>query len=506
MWNKLSHENRNQYKKLITNFSSLSEAFAQKEEGEDTIVAPIVNSKFQETAFQRCFNAYAEDIANTSYDASINDGENKYLVGIKTFGLRSGDQKIAQFKSIASTSEWSELITEIRHNAEGLTSKEKINEANRDLYISLATKIANVRNERIKSSEENLRGFELHDGTVEAVYHVLMPSPKNTTPEIFVGETDYKPIDIDNITIIGCTSAKNPQNFTFTDGIHEYKWTSADSQLSMKFHNPDIVLETWPVNYVDDAFSFFENMNHQVPTRPESYAWKIEVKPFSGFNAFYGQSKMSRQNNCRENWIESLIEKYEDQLRPLELQTIRNSLEELLLRHWNTTAEKIQMATIRNEFVDYLDSLNNEKLSKDIKTKIYRPSNEFELRIPNSRKFHLQHPGFFTDRTILNPDSKRCIGTKDERTFKLRFMPSANEVNAYITEDNGKAIESIGSQGILGEWVYRNVLQLAPYEVLTDKKLAEVGINGVRLTKRDGAIDLSFIWIDDNNKPDDYWK
>lgn len=75
MWVDLPLEQRKQYEKLITNFASLSEAFAQKGDDGDSTVAPIVNSKFQETAFQLCFNAYAEDITNTSYDASINAGE-----------------------------------------------------------------------------------------------------------------------------------------------------------------------------------------------------------------------------------------------------------------------------------------------------------------------------------------------------------------------------------------------------------------------------------------------
>lgn len=80
MWEHLKQEQKEKYKTLITNFASLSEAFSQKAEVDEKnsaedFVAPIVNSKFQETAFQLCFNAYAEDITNTSYDASINAGE-----------------------------------------------------------------------------------------------------------------------------------------------------------------------------------------------------------------------------------------------------------------------------------------------------------------------------------------------------------------------------------------------------------------------------------------------
>lgn len=99
MWNKLPKHQKDNYRKLITNFASLSEAFAQKADSNDKI-APIINSKFQETAFQRSFNAQVEDISNSSYDASVISEDNtKYLVGIKSFGVNSGDQKVAQFKS-----------------------------------------------------------------------------------------------------------------------------------------------------------------------------------------------------------------------------------------------------------------------------------------------------------------------------------------------------------------------------------------------------------------------
>ena len=106
MWEHLKSEQKDKYKTLITNFASLSQAFSQKAESEDegqteNYVAPIVNSKFQETVFQKAFNAVGEDIANTSYDASVVVDENhKYLVGIKSFGINSGDQKSLSSRKI----------------------------------------------------------------------------------------------------------------------------------------------------------------------------------------------------------------------------------------------------------------------------------------------------------------------------------------------------------------------------------------------------------------------
>lgn len=46
MWSNLKDEDKKTYRKLITNFASLSEAFSQKnesKEGGEDIVAPIVN-------------------------------------------------------------------------------------------------------------------------------------------------------------------------------------------------------------------------------------------------------------------------------------------------------------------------------------------------------------------------------------------------------------------------------------------------------------------------------
>lgn len=507
MWTDLPEIERKQYEKLILNFASLSEAFAQKEENDDSIVAPIVNSKFQETAFQKCFNAYAEDIANTSYDASINARTKKYLIGLKTFGFKSGDQKIAQFKSIAGSADWINLIDSIKKNAHGLTSKEEINNANKDLYLELAKKIAQVRNERIESSKKNLRGFKLDNVPVEAVYHVLMPSPKNEQPIISVGEISYSPIDVENIKILGCTTPQTPQNFAFTDRKHEYKWTSADSQLLMKFHNAEIVLEKWPVRYVDDAFEFFENMGRkQEVDRIESHSWRLKIEPYSGFNAFMGQPKMARKDGYREKKINHLIQAYANQLSTTQLFMLKDYLRKLLLNNWNTDDKKDCMVRLRQKMMEYVDTLNIPSLTEAVQKMAYRPNDEFELRIPSAWEFHHHYPHFFTDKKLFQPNTHKCIENKDERTFKLRFIPSGDEISAYINQDSGKAIESVGTQSTLGSWVLREVFQLKPYEPLTENRLNEMGINAVRLTKRDGAIELSFIWIDPGNLPDDIWE
>lgn len=128
MWTYLNNEDKLKYKKLITNFASLSEAFSQKNENNDEKVAPIVNSKFQETVFQKSFGAIGEDIANTSYDASLLlDDNHKYLVGIKSFGVNSGDQKIAQFKKNSQYDNWNKILNEISSNAKNSNNIEEAN-------------------------------------------------------------------------------------------------------------------------------------------------------------------------------------------------------------------------------------------------------------------------------------------------------------------------------------------------------------------------------------------
>ena len=66
MWKDLPENEKEEYKRMILAFASLTELFSQKNEENDEIPAPIINSKYQETIFQKAFHASAEDIGNTS--------------------------------------------------------------------------------------------------------------------------------------------------------------------------------------------------------------------------------------------------------------------------------------------------------------------------------------------------------------------------------------------------------------------------------------------------------
>lgn len=532
MWNDLPIVQKEEYKRLILAFASLTGMFAQKSTDEDSEAAPIINSKFQETAFQRAFEAYAEDIGNTSYDASLQHEGEKYLVGIKTFGIASGDQKVAQFK--AKHDEWATIIEEIKANASKVEDKEAINVLNKDLYMTLARRIAKIRNARIDSSRANIKGFlvEIDDSHVHSVYHVLMPSSKNEDAKIFVGETSYDKIDIENIAILGCTGKNNPTNFFFTDGKHTYKYTAADSQLHMNFDNRNIVCDEWNVKYADDAHAIFgkiadivypkaeeilpdedednsfDEASHGNMEIEETYCWTIwnkngETELYSGFNSFFGTgSKMGKDQ--RKQRIEKLYSEYEDQVEEKVLYEIKQGMTEFLLEPASSVDEKAQKVRLREYLVRLAKQSGTFELKKDLYKMLYRPMDEMYIPIPDSAQFHKEHPNFFGKGFGKTKDGTSKLELpKEERRFNLVFEPSGDVLPAYITQDNGKAIESAEKQTYLGEWILRGVFQLEEYEPLTSSRLAELNINGLRFTRYKGSDDIhiEFIWIDENDPP-----
>ena len=554
MWFELDEKDRDLYKRLILAYASLSEAFAQKEDfsqntDKKKLIRPIVNSKFQEACFQYAFKASAEDIRNTSFDVAVRkinkDGfEKKYLIGIKTFSFNGNDQKIAQFKKENNT--WSSLIQQMRDNVEKKElTVSQINEINHDLYLKLALMIANLRNQRIKSSIANLQGFKVDPKTdsIEYVYHVLMPSVEEGSPIIHVGETDYTKIDISNIKIEGCTSAKLPCNFVFSDGKHIYKFTPADSQLYMFFDNKKIIKESWNVIWVNEAQSFFLNLYKKVydpnntdyqsndfdkNTRyittdvlpnneiTESYCWLIapkgEVELSSGFNSFYGTG-MKIAIKDRDKKIKKIHANYINSVAETKLNELIKLLTDYSLSNTN-----IDRFTLRDEICKLSDSIGNADLNSEVKGLVFRPFNEMYIPIPNSKEFHNKHPNFFGKDigTFLEIEPNKLALEKKDRAFILIFEPSGDALQSYICQDNGKAIESSKKQSFLGEWLRKGVFQLGDFEPLTVKKLNELEINGIRLYKTKNKlfsdnselygeeIHLEFIWIEEGREPNDF--
>ena len=545
MWDKLRCKDKEEYKRLILAFASLSAMFSQKAEADqdDVIPCPIINSKFQETAFQKAFHAVSEDIGNTSYDASVKleapDGTVlKFLVGIKTFGIGSGDQKIAQFKAMHD--DWSALLDEIKANASNedgsSRSADEIHRINQPLYLKLAKEIAILRNERIVSSEANLRGFKVRAGdpAVEAVYHVLMPSKKGDNPKIFVGETAYQKIAIDRIQIIGCTNEKNPTNFCFHDGFHRYKFTAADSQLLMAFQNREIVVDSWDVKYAEDAYALFSQIathvygpkvgtanaistggammaasakaGYEAPRITESYSWFIPIERYSGFNSFFGVgSKLSLKDRPRV--VEQLVHNYCALIDDATLQKEKSLLLSYLTEPASSQAEKRQKEEDRQTIVGIAESTKNPTFLADVRKLVFRPADEMYIPIPNSRVFHESHPDFFAPGAgEFVERSSKLKNPKEKCAFNLVFEPSGDAMRSFITQDNGKAIESYEKQTYLGKWLKNEVFRLKDYEPVTFHKLQEIGLNGMRLYKiaGDPNVHLLFIEIDPHNLPEDF--
>ena len=520
MWTDLPVEERDEYKRMILSFASLTEMFAQKAD-DDSVPTPIINSKYQETVFQKVFDGVSEDIGNTSYDVSLvkklTNGETvKYLVGIKTFGYNSGEQKVAQFK--ANLTEWSDLIRQITNNAKGKT-KAEIDAINKPLYERLAHHIATLRNMRIDSSEADLRGFTVtvQRDDIQAVYHYLMPAVKQEqaqhTPLIYVGETSYDRIRVDNIQVLGCTSAKNPANFDFTDGNHKYRYTAADSQLYMNFNNKSTAIEEWGVIYADDAYEIFKEIGNRVFGKKktvESYSWLIEnkngeVEQFSGFNGFYGTgSKLGK--DTREQRINSIKSKYDGIVSNAVLyDDVIPKLESYLLDSSMSKEDKVEL---RRSIIKTVKSANNTEFLEDVSKLVFRPQSEMYIPFPNSVQFHNAHPDFFGKGLGVLKKQSGVSKLVNKGRFNLVFEPSGDTCEAFITQDGGKAIESCDKQSILGEWVLRKVFQLEAYEPLTAKRLNEIGLNGIRIWKEQESSDIhiKFIWIDKDNLPSDYIK
>ncbi|EKK21194.1 hypothetical protein B808_462 [Fructilactobacillus florum 8D] len=519
MWEKLNSKQKETYRKLITNFASLSEAFAQKEdESTNAIIAPIINSKYQETSFKNAFNATIEDIGNSSYDASINNGENsKYLVGIKAFGVKSGFQKIAQFKSSSQYENWDSIISGIKERSDNGKSKQDTRD-----YLKLAKRIAELRNKRINSSKSQLQGFD-YTQDVASVYHVLMPSNtikcprEGDEPYIMVGETSYLPIDISKIKILGPTNKKHLQNFRFTDGNHVYQYNSADSQLLMSFHanfnnkeedNESIGVEKWSVKYIENAFEFFLNLpsvniskskNHVI----QSFTFPIKTNRRSGFNEWFAGPK---------NPIRERNKKYLDLVKSGEAifgvqSDWKKNIDFVLFGKFNSDTDKIKREDVRHRITE--KSKPYKELFKKVVVALWRGEKPYEVYIPvpNAHKFNTKNPNFFADNAgILN--GKKLESPVSKRTFTLQFLPSGEEMDMVLTQADGKAIQSVNSQYKFGKWVLKNIFQLNDWELLTDKVLDDLNINAMTFKKYDDGrpITLEFTYVDYQNLPNTFWQ
>ena len=518
MWKDLPKEQKEEYKKMICVFCSLSSLFSQKSINTEKVTEPYINSKYQETIFSKVFNATIEDIGNTSYDASLTiekDGQKtNYLVGIKSFQFKNGAQKIAQFKH--QNIDWADKISKIEKAKKNI---KEINKLNHSIYKELAKRISELRNQRLRSSQANLKGFNYSNETdIKAVYHVLMPAVKDSQAVVYVGETDYSLIDINNIKITGCYTNRNPYNFGFTDGKHQYKFTVADSQLYMIFDNANIIQEAWNIDYVEDAYAVFAklaNINKQVPDYElssfktqktevtEYYIWSLmedhALNRYSGFNAFNSVgSRLTKEQ--RIELRKRLLKKYKDLLSNEKVVSVIDSTCKFILTEAKTDEQRFKKEQFRTQIINVLNEITDVdvEFKEEILKLLFRPITEMYIPIPDSYNFHQQHPNFFV-KNIFHFNAKKNFTTSvEKRSFDLVFEPSGEKIKAYIGQQAGKSIMSVESMQHLGNWILKGIFQLKDYEVLTKDKLEEIGINSIVLyrTKSDNDVHLQFIYVE----------
>lgn len=89
-----------------------------------------------------------------------------------------------------------------------------------------------------------------------------------------------------------------------------------------------------------------------------------------------------------------------------------------------------------------------------------------EIYIPIPAWIHRSHPNFFPKR---------------EESFRL-ILPNSEEMSAKVCQDSSKALMS-NPNAALGQWLLRGVLNLEKSELLTYRKLAEIGLDSVVIYK-----------------------
>lgn len=181
--------NKGNYLKLLTAISKLSGLFSESS-------TPFINYRVVENIFCKCFKAKNLSRSDTAFDANFNSCG----IGLKTFICPKNNktEKIAEFNLLSKT------LSRLKDKA-------------------LAIKLAELRNERM-SLANRLYGID------HSLYHIVARREK----ELLIFETDYKNIDIANIS----TQRSNTASLQFDDGENLYSYNYSKSTLFRKFNIP----------------------------------------------------------------------------------------------------------------------------------------------------------------------------------------------------------------------------------------------------------------------------
>jgi hypothetical protein len=410
VWEQFSKEQRDEYIKFLQVYGALSNLFRQKQ-GD---LIPYLDSKFQETVFAKIFKGQNVDIGNTPHDVLSIFGNDRIGIGLKTWmGSKPSFQKVMQLKRYQN----------------------EINIYRGDLH-SLASKISEIRNERVKSDYERLGLSEDKN-----IYHYVTRDKGVFT----INECAYPLIDINNLKDFSATSSA----LSWSDGNKDYRYTFGDSQIHQKFDSNKYnssVLNKFDVKIIEDPFAFLlkayfdiiETTNEIVQEINEVYLplysfQNKEVKEKSGLNAWNSVSK-----NKGSNTLRPLNEVY----IPIPIEFHRKN---------------------PNFFtIDVFKVMYEREIYKNDKEK--RPEVRFNLELPNGKKI----PALITGDNFKNFQS----GSKTER------------------DENGK----LYGQNSLGQWLIVDVLGLKERVPVTLKWLHMKETDSVRLWRKKG--DYSTINID----------
>ncbi len=411
IWNKYTNEQQQEYIKFLQVYGALTNLFRQKQ-GD---LIPYLDSKFQETVFAKIFKTQNVDIGNTPHDVLAVFGNERIGIGLKTWmNSRPSFQKVMQLK---------------RYQSEiNLISDEE----------EKAYKISEIKNERMRIDYERL-GLSKDKN----IYHYITRDEGKFT----INECAYPLIDLDKIANI--TSDK--KSISWTDGLKEYKFTFADSQIHQKFDaskKDTILLHQFDVSIIEDPFSFL----------------------LKAYTDFVGASE-----NLQEVEIEEVY---------------------------------LPLYSYKNQEVEEKSGLNAwNAASKNKGSNTPRPLNEIYIPIP--RIFHEKQPNFFTPN-IFNFEKEREAYTGDkEQKPEVRFhlqLPNGKRIPALVTQSNMKGLQSGSNteidpatgkkygQSALGQWLLVDVLGLKERKLVTREWLEQKGTDAVRLWRQKG--DYSTIFID----------
>lgn len=199
-----------EYIKLLSAVSKLSGLFSESN-------IPYINYRVAENIFCKSFQADNLSRSDTAFDARLGD----LGIGLKTFicSKDSSIEKVAEFNALSAH-----------------LSNYKA--------LALAKELSNSRNERIGLAKE-LYGLK------KGVYHIVA----RRAEELLLFETDYEPIDVDNLTLL----RSSEKTLKFFDGQNEYSYNYSKSTLYRKFVIPEEV-SRYPIKVLKDPYKILLNL------------------------------------------------------------------------------------------------------------------------------------------------------------------------------------------------------------------------------------------------------